>query len=379
MYYRWTFMPVSKDRRRPLSLIASRGVADYSKMDIYTFGVYTGASLKFWFDGFDALKISTGPHWGFDSFEGLPEETEGMALECAAWKPGSFSAADQFGVYSFREVEQKILDHVGPQHADQTKLIKGFFSDSLTETLKEERGMQPALLIDVDVDLYVSCIQCMDWMFRHGLIVPGTVVYYDDVSIVKADAGGELKAHEELTEKYQVTWRKLHDSCWEVVDVAATSAPPPPLRLHPRRASWRPRRQRRRDRVAERLTARVHAGQPADRPLGKASPGQLHVGCVRRNEHCGCVWLSRGGAADARGWTQRDGHSRGVLPEGHMRCAPRTGMWWSVRSVCCGLLECGCVWDWRGVGQPPGPVLPAQRREAPGLGPEGGRGAPRAD
>ena len=26
MYYRWTFMPVSKDRRRPLSLIASRGL-----------------------------------------------------------------------------------------------------------------------------------------------------------------------------------------------------------------------------------------------------------------------------------------------------------------------------------------------------------------
>ena len=49
-----------------------------------------------------------------------------------------------------------------------------------------------ALLIDVDVDLYISCMQCMDWMFANGLIVPGTVVYYDDVSIVKADAGGEL-------------------------------------------------------------------------------------------------------------------------------------------------------------------------------------------
>ena len=109
MYYRWTFMPVSKDRRRPLSLIAARGVTDYRDRDIYTFGVYTGASLKFWFEGFAALNIATGPHWGFDSFEGLPAEAEGMELECKAWLPGSFSAADQFGVYTFAEVEKKPL------------------------------------------------------------------------------------------------------------------------------------------------------------------------------------------------------------------------------------------------------------------------------
>lgn len=219
MYYRWTFMPVSKDRRRPLSLIASRGVTDLKHMDVYTFGVYTGASLKFWFDGFDALGIETGKHWGFDSFEGLPDEAEGMELECRAWLPGSFSAADQFGEYTFEGVRDKILEHIGEKHAQDTHLIKGFFSDSLTPTLVEERAMKPALLVDVDVDLYISCIQCMDWMFAHGLIVPGTVVYYDDVSVVKADGGGELRAHDELTVKYNVTWRKLHDSCWEVVSI----------------------------------------------------------------------------------------------------------------------------------------------------------------
>ena len=133
--------------------------------------VYTGASLKFWFEGFDAVNIRTGPHWGFDSFEGLPEETPGMALECAAWKPGSFSAADQFGAYTFGEVRQKIVDYLGPKFAAETHLIKGFFSDSLTPTLKAERGMKPALLIDVDVDLYISCVQCMEWMIQQGLLV----------------------------------------------------------------------------------------------------------------------------------------------------------------------------------------------------------------
>ena len=219
MYYRWTFMPVSKDRRRCLALLAARGETDCTDRDVYTFGVYTGASLKFWFEGFDALGLKTGPHWGFDSFEGLPSETEGMALECKAWLPGSFSAADQFGAYTFGEVRAKILEYLGPKYAAETRLIKGFFSDSLTPTLKAEKKMKPALLIDVDVDLYISCVQCMEWMLQQGLMVAGTVVYYDDVSIVKADAGGELKAHEELTAKYNIKWRKLHDSCWEVLEV----------------------------------------------------------------------------------------------------------------------------------------------------------------
>ena len=79
--------------------------------------------------------------------------------------------------------------------------------------------MKPALLIDVDVDLYISCFQCMEWMITEGLMIAGTVVYYDDVSIVKGDTGGELKAHDELTLKYNIKWRKLHDSCWEVLEI----------------------------------------------------------------------------------------------------------------------------------------------------------------
>jgi hypothetical protein len=224
MYYRWTFMPSSKDRRRPLALIASRGVLDYAERDLYTFGVYTGSSVKFWLDQFVALKIATGPMWGFDSFEGLPEEAEGVRKEDRAWNAGAFSTADQFGVHTFREVRAKIEEYLGPDHAAKTKLVKGFFSDSLTPALKAERGMRPALLVDVDVDLYISAYQCLDWMLGQGLIVVGTVVYYDDVKVVKAHEGGELMAHAQLTQKYAVEWKQLHESCWECVRVGAPTA-----------------------------------------------------------------------------------------------------------------------------------------------------------
>ena len=81
MYYRWTFMPAGKERSRSLALIASRGVHDYTDRDLYTFGVYTGESLKFWLERLAALGVTHGPMWGFDSYEGLPAEAEGKKLE----------------------------------------------------------------------------------------------------------------------------------------------------------------------------------------------------------------------------------------------------------------------------------------------------------
>ena len=106
MYYRWTFMPAGKERSRSLALIASRGKQDYTDRDLYTFGVYTGESLKFWLERLAALGVTHGPMWGFDSYEGLPAEAEGKKLESNAWLPGAFSAADQFDAKTFGEVRR---------------------------------------------------------------------------------------------------------------------------------------------------------------------------------------------------------------------------------------------------------------------------------
>lgn len=225
MAFRRTFMPMdgeaSRNRRRALQVLMAdlAGCTDCANRDLYTFGVYTGASMKFWLDRLAALKVEHGPMWGFDSFEGLPEEAPGVALEGDEWKPGGFSAADQFGVYTFGQVRKRIEEYLGLAHAAKTRLIKGFFSDVLTPSLRAERGMQPALLIDVDVDLYISAVQCLDWCLSQGVIGPGTVVYYDDVEVIKADKGGELRAHEEMTQKYAVRWRHVHDSCWVCLSV----------------------------------------------------------------------------------------------------------------------------------------------------------------
>ena len=182
MAFRRTFMPMTGDaslnRRRALQVLAAQldGKTACAGRDLYTFGVYTGASLKFWLERLQMMKVVHGPMWGFDSFEGLPAEAAGVELEGNEWKPGGFSAADQFGVYTFGEVRRKIEEHLG-EHAPKCKWVKGYFSDSLTPELRRSRGMQPALLIDVDVDLYISAVQCLDWCLAHGIIAPVTVVY----------------------------------------------------------------------------------------------------------------------------------------------------------------------------------------------------------
>ena len=84
MAFRRTFMPMegeaSRNRRRALQVLMAdlKDQTDCTGGDLYTFGVYTGASIKFWLDRFASLKVATGPMWGFDSFEGLPEEAPGV-------------------------------------------------------------------------------------------------------------------------------------------------------------------------------------------------------------------------------------------------------------------------------------------------------------
>lgn len=238
MYYHHTFLPHSKQRTRALAAIAatqheesgitSSAVGEAGR-DVYTFGVYTGASVKFWHERLPLVGMPYSTQWGFDSFEGLPEEADGCELECKAWLPGAFSAADQFGVSSWQQCRTRLYAHVlgdaaASDHGTarpRLEFVKGFFSDSLTAGLASERQMRPALLIDMDVDLYISTKQALTWAFEEGIIVVGTFIYYDDVGIVKAEGGGELRAHEEATRTYGVSWHRYSDDLWRVVAIAS--------------------------------------------------------------------------------------------------------------------------------------------------------------
>lgn len=117
--------------------------------DLYEFGVFNGRSLRQYYRMIK--NCSKLPMWGFDSFKGLPPDpTETRQIKEFAEGRYSFS--------NLKSLQQsKALGGGGT--GGKTRFIKGFYNESLTESLALEHGMRPAVFIDIDTDLYISTVQ----------------------------------------------------------------------------------------------------------------------------------------------------------------------------------------------------------------------------
>ena len=95
--------------------------------------------------------------------------------------------------------------------SSRATLVKGFYEDSLTETLREEHAFKPASVLMLDCDYYSSTKTAMEWMKPY--IQAGTVLLFDDwVSYGDDNELGQQKALEEFlvdNPQYQV------EALWE--------------------------------------------------------------------------------------------------------------------------------------------------------------------
>jgi hypothetical protein len=164
--------------------------------DIYEFGVFGGISLEFFIKELELYNKSYGKIFGFDSFEGLPEEDPSVKT-FVDWAPGNFNAQTLYGATK-EEVKKQILKRT--QHIPI--LIDGWFNDTLNQHSIQQHNMKPASYINIDVDLYVSTCQVLEFIFQNNLWQHGTIVRYDDW-MLDPDMG-EHKAHDEITKKYNV-------------------------------------------------------------------------------------------------------------------------------------------------------------------------------
>ena len=149
--------------------------------------------------------------WGFDSFKGLPLPENNDANK-TLWKPGGFAADPRLE-----------LLHEWGEHA--VGFVAGFFNESLAEgaKLSHRLSMMPAKYIDIDVDLYSSSLEVLRFLFRTGLVVPGTVIGYDDFSsflctptaerVSSPLLAGEGLAHAQTAEEFGVRYICLAGSC----------------------------------------------------------------------------------------------------------------------------------------------------------------------
>ena len=94
-------------------------------------------------------------------------------------------------------------------------MVRGFYNESLAggRRFAARWRMKPALLVDLDCDLYTSSVQALEFLLSANALAIGTFVYYDDISWDQWRADGapmeEKRAHIEISERYGLEWRLL--------------------------------------------------------------------------------------------------------------------------------------------------------------------------
>jgi O-methyltransferase len=126
-----------------------------SPVDYLEFGVYKGDSIKYWSE---INKHPMSRFFGFDSFEGLPED----------WGETPRGTFDTSGVVP------AICD-------SRVSFVKGYFQDTLPAFLNEF-VCRSRLLIHCDADLFTSTLYVLCVLNR--VMVPGTILVFDEFSSV---------------------------------------------------------------------------------------------------------------------------------------------------------------------------------------------------
>lgn len=140
---------------------------------ILEFGVYSGRTVSH-IASFDAGKV-----FGFDSFEGLPED----------WR-------DDFRKGAFKRTDL-------PSVAANVELVVGWFKDTLPVFLADHPG--PVSFLHVDCDLYLSTQS----IFQHlnDRIGPGTVIVFDEYFNYVGWRNHEFKAFAEFIAATGLSYR----------------------------------------------------------------------------------------------------------------------------------------------------------------------------
>jgi hypothetical protein len=128
---------------------------------------------------------------GFDSFMGLPQESEGV------WYP------DRHSKGCFANPKPNIDD-------ERVSFVEGFYEKSLTPELRDT--ISNVIFVNIDVDLYISSVQVLK--FIEPLLKTGTIIYWDDWKdpIDKhPEPWGEHKAYEE--------WSKTTSKKCEILEI----------------------------------------------------------------------------------------------------------------------------------------------------------------
>lgn len=170
-------LATSFDRASPYALAAASALSDVARdvasdlldrLDaegvdgaLVEFGVFRGAWLGHMLDRMDENR-RWRPAVGFDSFEGLPAPDP--ATDSGGWQAGQYAA-------QLAEVAAALRLDERPQ----LRLIKGWFSDTLSE---QDNDVAEVAFARIDCDLYGPAVECLAYLSHR--LADGAVLMFDD-------------------------------------------------------------------------------------------------------------------------------------------------------------------------------------------------------
>lgn len=123
---------------------------------ILEFGVFSGKTINL-----ISSKFTEETVWGFDSFEGLPEDWIRAKNEgTAPTRPKGHFSVEKLPVVN-----------------SNVRLVKGFFRDSLPQWITEHNS--PIKFLHIDCDLYSSTKEVLTIL--NNQITPGTIIVFDEM------------------------------------------------------------------------------------------------------------------------------------------------------------------------------------------------------
>ncbi len=178
-------------------------IKNISNKDIYNFGVYKGESLEHQDIILRDNKLKPNNIYAFDSFTGLPKETENIPIY-EGHEEGMFDMKDNIDNIIFNIKKRLKYNKI-------THIIQGYFNDILNDNLLKLYDLKPAFLVELDCDLHASTIQALEFLINNKLIIKDTLLYYNDWGGLDEYTGGESLAHKEICEKYNIDCKLIFD------------------------------------------------------------------------------------------------------------------------------------------------------------------------
>ena len=145
--------------------------------DYLEFGTFRGRSFVAFFQAAEKYGLKDMRFFGFDSFEGLPE-TPTCRATTEDDKDDDKKTMFRAGNYACSQDEFREILKNNNVDMSRVKLIPGFYSQSLTESLKTELSIESAGIVTIDCDIYESTVDVLS--FITGYLRTGTLLLFDD-------------------------------------------------------------------------------------------------------------------------------------------------------------------------------------------------------